>query len=189
LTEEERIAYTFGKQVQCLKLKVKVDETSPDYIAYQLEYFLSTEEEKKENEFELCRFHLRSGAELRDRYRNFADMETEYDTVDFIHADWGGLGGRTLAPVIVKYFARIVLESENSTVEDRSLASLCLSGPGTVPFYVLTAYIRRRLGGRAETAMDHHSAYESLGVIIREIEKGGEKGGSSRKERHRILVD
>ena len=48
---------------------------------------------KEEFEFELCRFHLRRGAKLRDTYTCFQDMITEYDTVNLIHGDWGGAAG------------------------------------------------------------------------------------------------
>ena len=39
-----------------------------------------------ENQMEMCRFYLREGSALRDSYKNFADMSTEYDTVNLICA-------------------------------------------------------------------------------------------------------
>ncbi|RFZ75725.1 hypothetical protein DS742_27515 [Lacrimispora amygdalina] len=188
-TEEERVPYTPKEQLQYLRMKVEVDRTSQDYIAYKMEYYLSTDEKKEENEFELCRFHLRSGARLRDQYRDFGDMETEYDTVSLIHSEWGGLGGKTLSPAIVKYFARNVLESENSQSEDRSFAYLCLTKPGAVPIYVIASYISNRSGTPLDTEVNNQFIYRSMCGIIEEIQKGGEKSTSSRKERHRILVD
>ena len=188
-TEEERVPYSPKEQLQYLRMRVEVDKTSQDYIAYKMEYYLTTDDKKEENEFELCRFHLRSGARLRDQYRDFGDMETEYDTVSLIHSEWGGLGGKTLSPAIVKYFARIVLESENSQLEDRSFAYLCLSQPGAVPAYVLASYISKRRGMRLETVGNNDMIYRSMRNIIEEIQKGEGKSAASRKERHRILVD
>ena len=188
-TEEERVPYIPNEQLQYLRMKVEVDKTSQDYIAYKMEYYLTTDEKTEENEFELCRFHLRSGARLRDQYRDFGDMETEYDTVNLIHSEWGGLGGKTLSPAIIKYFARIVLEGENSQSEDRSFAYLCLTQPGTVPVHVLVSYICKRSGMRLDEDVNNQFIYRSLCGIIKEIQKGREKGEGSRKERHRIIVD
>lgn len=189
LTEEEHISYTPAEQMQYLKLRVEIDSTSQDYIAYQMETFLTTDENKKENEFEICRFHLRSGAQLRDHYRDFADMETEYDTVNLIHADWGGLGGRTIAPVVIKDFSRLVLECGNSLPEDYSFAYMCLSMPGSVPIQVLAAYIRNRTKDRLDIQMSNQSVYQSMCNIIDEIRKGGERRIGDKKQRHKILVD
>ena len=188
-TEEERVPYTPKEQLQYLRIKVEVDSSSQDYIAYKMGYYLTTDEKKEENEFELCRFHLRSGARLRDQYRDFGDMETEYDTVSLIHSEWGGMGGKTLSPTIVKYFARIVLESENSQLEDRSFAYLCLTQPGGIPVHVLASYVNKRSGTQLETVVNNQLIYRSMRSIIEETQKVGEKNGGSRKERHRILVD
>ena len=188
-TEEERIPYSPKEQPQYLRMKVEVDRTSQDYIAYKMEYYVTTDEKKEENEFELCRFHLRSGARLRDQYRDFGDMETEFDTVSLIYSDWGGLGGKTLSPAIIKYFARIILESENSQLEDRSFAYLCLTQPGAVPVHVLASYISKRNGIRLEEVVNNQLIYQSMREIIKEIQKGNKEGAGSRRERHRIFVD
>ncbi|MDR1550294.1 MAG: hypothetical protein LBT06_17150 [Hungatella sp.] len=189
LTEEERISFAPAERMQYLRLKAEVDKTSPDYIAYRMEYFLTSEEEKKENEFELCRFCLSSGARLRDKHRDFTDMGTQYDTVGFIHADWGGLGGKTLAPAITRCFARTILESGNSQPEDRSFAYLCMNQLGAVPAYTLTSYLRYRSTSGLDAFKDNQSLYQSMCAIVASIGQGSEKKGNTRKEKHRILVD
>ena len=37
--------------------------------------------ERGKNEIELCRFRLKAGAELRTEYKDFYDIQTEYDTM------------------------------------------------------------------------------------------------------------
>lgn len=81
---------------------------------------MDTAEGTADNEFELCRFNLRKGAQLRYQYKDLADLETEYDTVNLIHASWSGLRGMSLSPVITNYFAETVLESKDSQPEDRA---------------------------------------------------------------------
>lgn len=189
LKEESNIPYTPAEQMQYLRLRVEVDQTSPDYIAYRMEFFLTTDEDKSKNEFELCRFHLRCGAKLRGWYRDFTDMETEYDTVSLIHADWSGMGGKTLAPVITKYFAETVLLSGNSQPEDRSFAYLCLNQTTAVSSKVLAIYASFREGKELDSIVGNLDIYKYLDSIIRNIQSGKEKREGIKKERHRILVD
>ncbi len=189
MMEEETIGYTPLEQMQFLKIKAEIDRSSPDYIVYRTMLLLDRNEAKDEDEFELCRFHLRKGAKLRSRYTGFLDMITGYDTINLIYGTWGGLGGESMAPAVTRYFARTVLESENSQPEDRSFAYLCLSQPGAVPAQALTAYVRHRSGDVWDTEMDNLSVFQSMCSVIDEIQKGKEKGISNRKERRRILVD
>ena len=91
MMEEARIPFGAAQEMRYLHMAVREDRSAPDYIAYRMELALSGEEKKGDGVFELCRFHLRKGAALRTEYKSFADMETEYDTMDGTHADWGGL--------------------------------------------------------------------------------------------------
>lgn len=189
LTEEQRIPYTSVDQIQYLKISVDIDKNSQDYIAYQMKIFLTIMEEKKGNEFELCRFHLRNGAKLRDSYKDFTDMETEYDTVNLIYSDWAGLGGKTMNPVITRYFAKLLLESEGSDLEDRAFAYLCLSKSGAIPIKPLMSYINRRSGRIMEEKLNNLLLYQYLNQIINESQKGVKQDTGSKKERRKILVD
>ena len=184
MMEEQRIGYKPAEQMQYLKLRIEIDRRSPDYTAYQIKLALEAE-----NEFELCRFNLRKGAQLRDHYKDFSDMDTEYDTVNVLHADWGGLGGGSIAPAITRYFAEIVLENENSLSDDRSFSYLSLSQTGAVPIKVLSDYCSRRTGTSPEDMADSVKLYKSLCIIIDTIRMGKEERSRDKKERHRILVD
>ena len=189
MMEEQRIEYEPVEQTQYLKLKIEIDRRLPDYIVYQIELLLDSNETLNDNEFELCRFNLRKGAQLRDHYKDFSDMETEYDTINVLHADWGGLRGGSIAPAITRYFAELVLEKENSLSDDRSFSYLSLSQAGAVPIKVLSDYCSRRTGNSPEGMTDSVRLYKSLCVIIDNIRKGKEERGRDKKERHRILVD
>lgn len=189
MMEEERIYYKPCEQVQYLKVSIEIDRTSVDFIKYQIGLYLDFNEPRNENEFELCRFNLRSGAVLRDQYKNFFDMETQYDTINLIHADWAALGGKALSPSITRYFAENVLMSENSKPEDCSFAYLCLSQAGAVPSAVLSRYVSKRIGCQPETVAKNQEIYEAMCGLIKMIQHGEEKRGVGVKEKHRILVD
>lgn len=189
MMEERRIEYEPAEQTQYLKLKIEIDKRSPDYIVYQMELLLDSNETQNNNEFELCRFNLRKGAQLRDHYKDFSDMETEYDTINVLHADWGGLRGASIAPAITRYFAELVLENENSLSDDRSFSYLSLSQRGAVPIRVLTDYCSRRTGKSSEDMTDSVKLYKGLCIILDNIRRGKEARARDKKERHRILVD
>ncbi len=192
LMEEQRVPFQAADQRQYLKLRVGMDSTSPDYISYQWEVFLDSEEKKAEDEFELCRFYLRKGARLRDQYEDFYDMETEYDTINLLHGDWAGLGGSSLAPAFTQRFAKELLAGGNSQPEDRAFAYFCLSQRGALPVKVLKDYVRRRCGMQGESEkseMEAEEIYKCFGRILTDIKKGGKKEQPDRTQRRRILVD
>lgn len=186
MMEEETIPYGPEDQTQYLKLCVHAHKT-PDYTEYKAELKLDKTEEKKTNEYELCRFFLRPGADLRDHYTSFADMETEYDTVNLIYAGWGGLGGGSMSPAITRSFARAVLEGASGNPEDMTLACLCMSQPGAVPLEPLSACLRRRTG-REEPFTDSLDLYHAMRSIIGGM-GGPRKPVEKKRERRMILVD
>ena len=106
MMEEERVDYQPKNRWQMLKAEFSEDETNLDYKAYCVRFFLDEELELGENQMEMCRFYLREGSALRDSYKNFADMSTEYDTVNLICATVAGIGEKTLHPVVKKFGMR-----------------------------------------------------------------------------------
>lgn len=196
MMEEESIQYKPEEQIQILKMNIKKDMSSPDYIAYQGCLTLETDEgqckdmaEEETYHFELCRFNLRSGAQLRAEYKSFTDMETEYDTINLIYADWGGLGGDSMSPVITRRLAEAILNSENSCSEDLSFAWLCMSQAGAVPGTVLSDYIRRKSGITATSENGRYAYFKAMCDIVDGLRKGNGNRGKEVKERRRILVD
>lgn len=146
------------------------------------------DEAKSENEFELCRFHLRPGAELRFQYKGFSDMGTEYDTINLIYADWGGLHGKTLAPVITRNFAEVLIRSRNSQPEDVSFACLCLDKSDAVPKAVLRGYLTCKTGELLQPDIENMECYKAMCFVADHLQEDMKKE-RERKERHKILVD
>lgn len=188
LMEEARIPFEAAQETRYLQMAVREDRSAPDYTAYRMELALSEKERKEEGVFELCRFHLRKGAALRTEYKSFADMETEYDTVDVTHADWGGLGGKSLAPEVTRRFAEEILSNRGSREEDRAFAMHCLCEEGAMPVKALAAYAAGRMGGELDEYMDMQKVYGALRRILEQSGRGEERPGG-RREKRKILVD
>lgn len=203
VAEEMTVPYTPTGELAVLKLRMSEDRQSGDSVRYRVEPFLDGDTEKKGNELEVCRFKLRHGSRLRDRYQDFGDMVTEYDTVDVTEADWGAPGGRTLPPAVTGYFAQLVLEEDGSMPEDISFAYLCLCLPGAVPERVLEHYIRGRLSGMGvawggagtaaegggETRPGNRRLFDGLARILEGIRGNRVRGQERKGDRHRIWLD
>lgn len=62
--------------------------------------------EKNSNSLEICRFRLQEGASLRKQYRDYWDMNTEYNTVNEIYAEWSGYGTPTISPKVLLHYVK-----------------------------------------------------------------------------------
>ena len=106
MQEEEKVPYRAADGWQCLKAEFMEDESSLDDKVYQGRFFLDNETGLKENQMEMCRFYLREGSVLRDSYKDFADMATEYDMLYLCNAAVAGIGEGRFHPGILKQFAK-----------------------------------------------------------------------------------
>ena len=130
MMEEERVDYQPKNRWQMLKAEFSEDETNLDYKAYCVRFFLDEELELGENQMEMCRFYLREGSALRDSYKNFADMSTEYDTVNLICATVAGIGEKTLHPVVVKQFGEEIWNAKEKETSDFAFSYMIASSKG-----------------------------------------------------------
>ncbi len=184
---EERLGYAVTEQPVSLKLRFETDRSSQDYILYQMTPMLDSDTACKENEFELCRFRLQAGAELRDTHTCFEDMGTEYNTLQYIHAAWGCPGGRSMAPAMTRQFAGELLKASACGTEDMMFAWLCLDRRGAMPKEILTDYVGRKSGRRMEGA-SNQELFREMCRILGHMQHG-EGRRQERIGRRQILVD
>ncbi len=126
LGEEERIEYVSTQNYVSLKFKVREREEFSGYIRYKTCFFLDASLELLDDEVELCRFKLKDGARLRTEYKDFYDIQTEYDTLNLAHATWSAADGNSLSKEVTDFFARKVLACEEAGEGDPQFAYLLL---------------------------------------------------------------
>lgn len=188
MTEAEMVHYQPSEEVTVLKLRLEREVLSPDFIAYKMEPVLEAGTLLAENEFEICRYKLQSGAELRENHKNFVDMGTEFDTLNYINASWGGLNGKALAPMVTRRFAKEILETDGVYPEDISFAYFCMSQPGAVPMEILRDYISRRSRKEVPSSASGTELFEVMCAVLGNIgQADAEMPG--RHGRRRIIVD
>lgn len=142
LQEEARVPFAAENRTVALKAVFNVNEGNPDYLSYQVDFLLDQDVEREENQIEICRFHLRQGSVLRDTYKDFADMGTEYDTVNLLYANMAGKGESRVHPQVLMKFAKEMQRHDKKSIEDVAFCYHILQQGGEVERTVVEAYLR-----------------------------------------------
>lgn len=145
LEEDMEVPYKATGHETVLKIRFTPQSDRPDFIEYGSTVVLDDDLNLSTNELELARFKLKEGAKLRSQYQSFADMTTEYNTLNIIHVSYAGNGNGTIHPAIIRYFASELLSKESANPYDIAFGMLCLNGT-TVEREVLLHYVSHRLG-------------------------------------------
>lgn len=140
--------------------QILVDEQEPD----------------PEQELELARFKLQSGARLRSDYVDFYDHETEFDTVNRIHALYAAPDHPGIWPQICRSFAKELMKYPVANIWDGAFCLSCLQLTEAMPYEALRAYLNMRMG--RDSDYTNEQIYSALKRILRE--NGGREEGSGR---------
>jgi hypothetical protein len=190
LKHQEQAPYEATERYISLKFRVEQAERFTDYNRYLTAFVLDEVLDRKENEVELCRFKLKAGSRLRYEYRDFYDIQTEFDTINLADATWAGRGGAAIAKPITDYFAREVLKCEKAQGQDIQFAYMCLQSSEAVPSEILIHYMRMKLRGQGLILADHHAFFPKLTEILEHIRTGKESVmGSTGRARKTIIMD
>lgn len=190
MTREEEVEYVPTEKYISLKFRLTDKEELPDYTRYITQYVLDDDLKRQLNEIEVCRFKLKEGARLRTDYKDFFDIQTEFDTVNLADATWSAVGGNTLSKKITDYFAQKVLECKGAQDSDIQFAYFLLQSKEAVRCDILTDYIRRKTGeiSRCGSMQEMFQAFED---ILEGIRKGADVhyAGRTAQERKMIIFD
>ncbi len=186
----DQIPYKPTEEYISLKFYLKDKEELPDYTRYLTDFKLDIHLERSSYEIELCRFKLKEGARLRADYKDFYDIQTEYDTINLANATWSSIGQNTLSKEVTDCFARKVLECKNAAETDLQFAYFLLQGREAVNYSILTDYISRKTKEEiTEHTLSTENAFYKLEQILDGIRKGT---GVQRENRtgadHRMIV-
>lgn len=189
LTGEGQVRYAPADRYTSLKFRLLKKENLPDYTRYETEFALDGKLDRTQNEIELCRFKLKEGARLRTEYKDFFDIQTEYDTVNLADATWSAQGGQALSKEVTDYFANKVLECKNAEDKDIQFAYFLLQSKETVSYKILNDYIARRTDDTGENEVfSGKAAFWRLEEILRNIRAGKNSYGTVRANRDNRMI-
>lgn len=150
LLAKQSLPYRATNGMQYLKFVAMERLEQPDYIKYAAQLQLEEQPPQSDREIELCRFKLREGSALRTAYKDFYDIQTEFDTVNLADAMWSSRGGVTLSREITDDYARKILACGAAEPVDIQFAYLALQGREAVNRDILVDYLIRKGGVNAD---------------------------------------
>ena len=175
-----------ARQILILNIGSSYRDVNFEVIDVQLECIPETE--LSANQLELCRFRLQHGASLRNHYKDFFDMGTEYDTVDETFAHWASLSGETVSVCILQNFADSMLNIHAGNALDVDFVGKILMLEGrSMNRKAVLYYLANRLENPYRE-MSSHEMYMGLCEVIRRQRGGGGMRNAPRENR-RIIVD
>ncbi|WP_143555712.1 DNA and RNA helicase [Selenihalanaerobacter shriftii] len=187
LDKSQNLNYTNTNKEMVIKFRVAQIEETEDFRTYNSEIFFDNKIELKEDEFELGRFKLREGAELRSNYNDFLDFSTKYNTINIINVKYANVEKHTLHPLIIRTFAKKLLKASYDNNLDTIFAMESLNSK-TIDRDVIISYLVRRLG-IAEKGYTNLELYEYMKKIVKEL--SGVKLNEERRDKgpKKIIVD
>lgn len=160
-----------------------------NYKKRYVDFLLVDSDKMIDSDIEICRFRLQQGARLRYEYRDFNDMDTEYDTVCLAYARWGALGKNSIAFTILKYFAKEMIGAKLRNEEDKMFINQIYALNGeTLPLDGIRSYLTQRLN---RWCMEYScgEAYKGLKEVLRLVKAEKEPLNTKSVRERRILVD
>jgi len=148
---------------------------TPDHKVRTMELKAVRGESRADNEIELGRFCINSGAALRSEYDSFSDLRTPENTLDITRVPYAGYGAPTLHPRVLKTFAQAVL-AYSQEPDDLAFAIMCLNA-GVVHKNSIQWHIAKK----ADSPYEEYS----LDALYEKLEELLPQGGIKRREKQR----
>lgn len=182
------VDYQTAGDTQLLKMSFSDVETTEDFETLQVEITLEKGVHIKENELELARFKLKSGAYLRTNYQSFSDFLTGYNTLNIVHQPYAGIERPTLHPQILKYFARQLLSYETKDPYDIQLSYQILNTHGSLSREVLIHYCQTRLQSNRD--LNHNEQlHQALDDVLQKLGRNHHLATTQVMSRGKLIVD
>lgn len=148
-----------------------------------------TDVAQMDDQIEICRFRIQEGAHLRSQYRDFNDLNTEFDTINEIYAKWSGYQASTISFHILEEFAREAIKKGVQNPQDVAFIQQILSlGGRSMNRAAIEFYIASRLG-KPYKSMSGLEIYRGFNEILRNLRFSGERTPMRQRDERRIIVD
>lgn len=189
LIAQQKLPCRATNELQYVKFVAMDRQEQPDYIKYAAQIRIEDQPSQNDRETELCRFKLREGSVLRTEYKDFYDIQTEFDTVNLAEAMWSSRGGVTLSREITDAYARKILACEAAESVDIQFAYQALQGREAVSREILIDYLARR-GDRNVDCIEwtNGEMFAELVNILQAVRSGIGIGGRQKAGRAERMI-
>lgn len=188
IVEPITLAYSPTDVWTIFKLEFKDETRREGYVYRAVEAGFSERLELRPEEMELCRFKLKKGARLRIAYMDFADRNTEFDTVITIHVPYSADETSSISPEITRAFAKEALPFVSEPL-DTIFFMQALNAKMALNREAILLYIATKLK-RPFIAQSNAEIFAALYTILDELKGGGEREiARAGKRKRQIIVD
>ena len=151
-----------------LKLRLMSDMEDKKYYIRRGEFILTEEEKILDNEIEITRFITRTGAELRNDYKDFKDLRRDFNLLEIINVKYSSRNEKgTLHPKILKLWGMEASKKENLDIFDINFYNICLQ-QDIIEREIIIAYINRKLKNNKED-YTNEEIYKNLLKIVENL--------------------
>ena len=151
-----------------LKLRLMPSIEDKKYYIRRGEFRLTEEEKILDNEIEITRFITRTGAELRNDYKDFKDLRRDFNLLEIINVKYSSRNEKgTLHPKILKLWGMEASKKENLDIFDINFYNICLQ-QDIIEREIIIAYINRKLRNNKED-YTNEELYENLLKILENL--------------------
>lgn len=186
MTKIEHIPYQANGKEMKLWLHFGECKENESGKFYETDFLLTEETQMRAGDMELVRFCLQEGAILRDKYKNFEDMNTQYNTLNYIYATYSGYQQKTISPIILREFAEEAQECSGLEAEDIAFLMECNRGQN-VSKHTIRLYLEYKLNKKLSPDCDNLEIYESLKQVLKIVRTPKRK--STMSSGRRIMID
>lgn len=167
--KKAKIKYNHSNIFKSLKVILEKDTKIRDYDRYILSYRLDENLDLDINEIEICRFKLMEGFDLRDKHKSFEDIQTEFDTINYLNSTWAGIGREFINPYILKRFANEAMESDLTNIEDVVFCYTCLNGDNPLNIDLIERYLKNRQNLNIKDQLTKEEIFKYLSMTLSDI--------------------
>ena len=151
-----------------LKLRLISDIEDKKYYIRRGKFILTEEEKILDNEIEITRFITRTGAELRNDYKDFKDLRRDFNLLEIINVKYSSRNEKgTLHPKILKLWGMEASKKENLDIFDINFYNICLQ-QDIIEREIIIAYINRKLKNNKED-YTNEEIYKNLLKILENL--------------------
>lgn len=146
-----------------------------------------SEEQPNKDEIEICRFKLQKGAKLRYVYDDFEDMNTEFDTINVIHAKYSSKKYATISNKVLKNYAKEMLSLKPSDSIDVFFCMQVLGTNTVINTEEIVYYIETKTKQKIDS-ISNYKIYNGLLAILKEEKDKVKVEKTIKQDKKKILV-
>jgi len=181
------IMYHPTAKTSYFKVKFLEELQGAEKQEYLTRIYIDDEPANHKNEIELARFKLQEGARLRDKYTDFFDYDTEFDTINRLYAPFASPERSTIWPAAVKDFARVLVNYPITNSWDQSFCINCVQLDYGINYEMIRLYLNLRLQ-KKDADYSNYEVYCSLKRILHEVTGRGTVQNNEKKFEKKVLL-